>query len=134
MNILTKNRIIEKGDEFRHADGRWMPIPDANIGLQIMFSKYTEVRRPGEEPVAKYHDKVTPEGHPEEMPEKPRAHPEEQAPENTAEALEAFVERGLKAQEAADTAASYLPTVISEKAHSRPAPEPAVIIPSIMRI
>jgi hypothetical protein len=50
MNTLTKNRIIEKGDEFRHKDGRWMPVPDKNVGLQIMFSEYKEVRRPSETP------------------------------------------------------------------------------------
>lgn len=50
MIILTKNRIIEKGDEFRHTDGRWIPVPDKNVGLQVLFSEYKEVRRPREEP------------------------------------------------------------------------------------
>lgn len=49
MNVLTKNRILQKGDEF-NSEGKWKPIPAADFGLQIMFTPYKEVRRPTEEP------------------------------------------------------------------------------------
>ena len=38
-----------KGDEYRD-NGTWKPVPADDIGSQIMFTKYTEVRRPSEEP------------------------------------------------------------------------------------
>lgn len=47
MNTLTKNRILQKGDEYRK-NGSWMPVPEVDYGMQIMFTKYTEVRRPSE--------------------------------------------------------------------------------------
>lgn len=49
MNILTPNRIIEAGDEYRNGDG-WKPIPAKDIGLQIRFTPYKEVRRSTESP------------------------------------------------------------------------------------
>lgn len=54
MNTLTKNRILEAGDEYR-ANGIWKPVPDTDIGLQIGFTKYSEVRRPSEAPPATPH-------------------------------------------------------------------------------
>jgi len=51
MNILTKNRIIEKGDEYRYIGGEWAPVPEKLIGLQVTFSGCDEVRRPSEEPL-----------------------------------------------------------------------------------
>lgn len=52
MNILTKNRILQKGDQYRNNDpasnGLWHDVPENDYGLQIMFTKYTEVRRPSE--------------------------------------------------------------------------------------
>lgn len=50
MNTLTKNRILEAGDEYRD-NGTWKAIPPKDLGLQIMFTKYSEVRRPSEEPL-----------------------------------------------------------------------------------
>jgi hypothetical protein len=47
MNTLTKNRIIQEGDEYKD-NGKWKPVPKDDFGLQVMFSKYTEVRRPSE--------------------------------------------------------------------------------------
>lgn len=47
MNTLTPNRIIEKGDEYFQS-GEWHPVPPNDIGLQIQFTKYKEVRRPSE--------------------------------------------------------------------------------------
>ena len=38
-----------KGDEYRD-NGTWKPVSADDIGSQIMFTKYTEVRRPSEEP------------------------------------------------------------------------------------
>lgn len=49
MNTLTKNRIIQEGDEYKD-NGKWKAVPKDDFGLQIMFSKYTEVRRPSEAP------------------------------------------------------------------------------------
>ena len=49
MNTLTKNRILENGDEY--LSGReWKPVPARDWGMQIMFTKYAQVRRPREEP------------------------------------------------------------------------------------
>jgi hypothetical protein len=50
VNTLTKNRILEAGDEYRDKDGNWKKVPTTELGLQIMFSPYNEVRRPGEAP------------------------------------------------------------------------------------
>jgi hypothetical protein len=51
MNILTKNRILQKGDEYRsNGNGEWKPVPKDNFGLQIEFTDYKEVRRPSEQP------------------------------------------------------------------------------------
>lgn len=47
MNVLTPNRILQKGDEYRD-NGTWKPVPKDDYGLQIMFTKYAEVRRPSE--------------------------------------------------------------------------------------
>ena len=47
MNTLTKNRILAPGDEYRDGD-KWKAVPKEDIGLQIMFTKYVEVRRPNE--------------------------------------------------------------------------------------
>jgi hypothetical protein len=49
MNTLTKNRILQKGDEYRD-NGEWKPVPKENIGLQVMFTPYPECRRPSEKP------------------------------------------------------------------------------------
>lgn len=48
MNILTPNRILEAGDEYRD-NGTWKPITPEDIGTQVMFSSYKEVRRPKEQ-------------------------------------------------------------------------------------
>jgi hypothetical protein len=49
MNTLTKNRILQKGDEYRD-NGTWKPVADKDFGLQVMFTPYKEVRRPSEKP------------------------------------------------------------------------------------
>lgn len=52
MNTLTKNRILQKGDEyFEPKKGKgWTAVPSENFGLQIQFTDYKEVRRPSEQP------------------------------------------------------------------------------------
>jgi hypothetical protein len=123
MNILTKNRIIEKGDEFRHTDGRWLPVPAKKVGLQILFSDYKEVRRPSEEPQAL---RETPET--ARLTEAPKraVSPTPISPDS---GLGACTENPAKAEKektpvptpsgTGDTPAtnSHLPTVISRKAH-----------------
>lgn len=52
MNTLTKNRILQDGDEYLDSKGDWKPVPATDFGLQIMFTKYGEVRRPSETPSA----------------------------------------------------------------------------------
>lgn len=49
MNILTKNRILQEGDEV-FSGGMWGPVPSTEFGLQIEFSKYgnMQIRRPSE--------------------------------------------------------------------------------------
>lgn len=48
MNTLTPNRIIQQGDEYFGTDGMWHVVPEGDFGLQVMFTKYKEVRRPSE--------------------------------------------------------------------------------------
>lgn len=48
MTTLTKNRILQAGDEYLDPKGAWKPIPKNDLGLQIMFTDYKEVRRPSE--------------------------------------------------------------------------------------
>ena len=49
MTTLTPNRIIQQGDEYRN-NGTWKPVPKEDYGLQVMFTKYAEVRRASETP------------------------------------------------------------------------------------
>jgi hypothetical protein len=51
MNTLTPNRILKEGDEYRK-NGTWLPVPKDDYGLQIMFTKYAEVRRPSEKAIS----------------------------------------------------------------------------------
>src|SRR5262245_28666778 len=51
MSTLTPNRILQKGDEYSIRNGTWVPVPDKEVGLQIMFSglpKKSIFRRPTE--------------------------------------------------------------------------------------
>jgi hypothetical protein len=47
MNTLTSNRILQKGDEYLDK-GNWKAVPEKDFGIQVMFSKYSQVRRPSE--------------------------------------------------------------------------------------
>jgi hypothetical protein len=103
MNTLTKNRIIEKGDEFLDGD-KWKLVPQDDVGLQIEFSKYASVRRPAEKPFKQ----ISPE-----------------ATSATRSATGATKAEKVKTPAptpsgAGETphATSYLPTVVSRRAHS----------------
>lgn len=96
MNTLTPNRIIQKGDEYRQ-NGTWKPVPKDDYGLQVMFTKYAEVRRP-DEPEHKSR------GTGDTLPNPPPI--ETVAP--------CFPD---KATQEAHHAEAYLPTVVSKKAH-----------------
>lgn len=55
MNTLTKNRILQEGDEYNYDNKEpWKKVPKNDWGLQILFSPYKnmEVRRPSEKPVS----------------------------------------------------------------------------------
>jgi hypothetical protein len=106
MNTLTKNRIIEKGDEFRHADGSWLPVPDKSIGLQIMFSNYKEVRRPSETPPSSNGNVVV----------TPIEQPEQGSQVARQESAKLPIEGSIPSPA---STARELPTVVSRKAHSR---------------
>jgi hypothetical protein len=129
MNTLTKNRILQKGDEYRK-NGTWKPVPEADYGLQIMFTKYAEVRRPTETPfvhggapaipispdnvatakaapnVAKAEKEKSPAPTPSGAGETP---PVSQLP----------TPENLRKAGMIPNAESYLPTVVSKKAHKR---------------
>jgi hypothetical protein len=107
MNTLTKNRIIEKGDEFRNKDGTWQPVPDKAVGLQIMFTPYTEVRRPSEAPFKK-----------EVLAQSDNGNVTLAPPDAEVAKRVAFVKR-VAAGEPMPHENSHLPTVISPKAHTR---------------
>lgn len=47
MSILTNNRILQEGDEYKD-NGKWKPIPKKSVGLLVEFAKFKEVRRPSE--------------------------------------------------------------------------------------
>jgi hypothetical protein len=109
MNTLTRNRIIEAGDEYKD-NGKWKPVPKDDFGLQIMFSKYTEVRRPSEKP-------ISPDGG-SAIPAKAES---DKAPVPSHSGAGDTPLKNVPAQidEAARLAhaVSHLPTVVSKKAH-----------------
>jgi hypothetical protein len=47
MSILTKNRILQRGDQF-YDGANWKDVPAKDHGIQILFTKYDKVRRPSE--------------------------------------------------------------------------------------
>jgi len=107
MNTLTPNRILQKGDEYRD-NGKWKPIPKQDFGLQIQFTDYKEVRRPNETL--------------RETPETAKDAPTE--PKRVASPTP--ISSGSSRTESEKTPvpthsgtgdASYLPTVVSRKAH-----------------
>lgn len=111
MNLLTKNRILEKGDEYKTPSGDWKLVPDKDVGLQIMFSPYTEVRRPSEAPAKSGDGNVT-----LVPPPKPKVEP---LPAPAPLTGDADAKTGAKPEPVPEAAKSGLPTVISPKAHGK---------------
>lgn len=115
MNILTKNRILQKGDEYRN-NGEWKAVPEKNYGLQIQFTDYKEVRRPSETPFV--------HGGAPAIPCEPKSRGAETVKSKTrtpdAEKVNVPVPTpsGTGATPSHDHLASYLPTIISKKAHA----------------
>lgn len=101
MNMLTKNRIIEQGDEYLAPTGEWKSVPKEDHGLQIMFTKYEKVRRPSEAPIGQPNPVVV-----EHNTVVPRTEPIRTEPKPIEQINEA-IERKL-------------PTVVSVKAHKSP--------------
>lgn len=100
MNTLTKNRILQDGDEYC-TSGTWKPVPAKDFGLQIMFTDYREVRRPSEAPLQNGAGETPIRSRP--TPAEVRAHSAEPA---------------VESQPESKSSAPPLPTVISAKAHS----------------
>jgi hypothetical protein len=99
MNTLTKNRIIEAGDEYL-IDGHWKPVTEKLIGLQVLFSGLTQIRRPSEEPPKP----ISPDSGLGACTENPAKAESEKTPVPTHSGT-------------GDHSSSYLPTVVSRKAH-----------------
>jgi hypothetical protein len=118
MNTLTSNRILQKGDEYRK-NGTWMPVPKDDFGLQIMFTKYAEVRRPSEESKPISPDSERPEA------AKPSATVTAKAEKVNVPVPTPSGTGTTPAEEAPMTgtatgsSAEYLPTVVSKKAHTK---------------
>jgi hypothetical protein len=116
MNTLTSNRIIEKGDEYRD-NGTWRPVPDNDIGLQIAFTKYSEVRRPSEtlrETPETAKDARTEVAESPVSPTPISLKLEGSNPPVAAEGEQVTPHR------VAPVRSESLPTVVSKKAHTRP--------------
>jgi hypothetical protein len=130
MNTLSKTRILEPGDEFFFTKGScWRPIDPKFIGLQIMFSPYKEVRRPSEKPLP-----VPVLAEPNTVKhDVPSGEAKDASPERESTTLDhrdgtrVADSRGGQTnlaegdsnsgRVASPAEASYLPTVISKKAH-----------------
>ncbi len=118
MNTLTSNRILQKGDEYRK-NGTWMPVPKDDFGLQVMFTKYAEVRRPSEESKPISPDSERPEA------AKPSATVTAKAEKVNVPVPTPSGTGTTPAEEAPMTgtatgsSADYLPTVVSTKAHTK---------------
>jgi hypothetical protein len=131
MNALTKNRILEKGDEYKDKDGTWKPVPEAHLGLQVMFSPCQECRRPSEPEVIL---RETPEtARPTEAPERvvsptPISQPQQGVRSNQAAEAESDNSPVPSHSGAGGHSASYLPTVVSHKAHAKAAPKHVKVV------
>lgn len=137
MNTLTKNRILQKGDEYLTNSGDWKKVPDCDIGMLIQFTQYTEVRRPSEQPFTAKQCKPTAQerrldGLPYGAPNAPQ--PKEpisaggrspastivETPSPAPEPLRKATARTEHVEKQDHTGARDLPTVISAKAHKKP--------------
>jgi hypothetical protein len=144
MNTLTKNRILQKGDEYRD-NGAWKPVPKDNFGLQVQFTDYMEVRRPSETP-PKYRPTLklgTPNN--DQFGETPvtakaaRTEAPKRAVSPTPISPDSGERPAAKAEKEKTPVptpsgtgdASYLPTVVSKKAHMHTQESDRKIIDSI---
>jgi hypothetical protein len=124
MNTLTKNRILQKGDEYRN-NGEWKSVPKENFGLQIQFTDYKEVRRPSEQPFQQGSETVTRHAHNVETAGSTPAPAKPISPDSGKSVKAAPVakaESDTKSPASSHSGAgdaSYLPTVVSKKAHSQ---------------
>lgn len=112
MNTLTLNRILQEGDEYLNGNnGAWTKVPENDFGLQIQFSTYrkTQVRRPSEAPPKT--STIQPISPDSERPEAAK-------PSATVTA-KAESDESPVASHSATGDASYLPTVVSRKAHQQ---------------
>lgn len=120
MNTLTSNRILQKGDEYRD-NGSWKPVPKNDFGLQIQFTDYKEVRRPAETPFvhggapAIKVETISPDS--AAQPARKTSEGNERSESNAAKAES---DESPVASHSATGDASYLPTVVSKKAHGLP--------------
>jgi hypothetical protein len=112
MNTLTPNRILQQGDEYRD-NGKWKLIPNRDFGLQIQFTDYKEVRRPNETL------RETPDTAKDAPTEAPKrvASPTPISPDRSQSPAKAESDKSPVASHSATGDASYLPTVVSKKAH-----------------
>ena len=123
MNTLTKNRILQKGDEYRN-NGEWKSVPKENFGLQIQFTDYKEVRRPSETPQNLRGTPVTAKDAPTEVAKSPvsptisKSRKAGQSDETMAPS-QAEGDKSPASSHSGAGDASYLPTVVSKKAHSQ---------------
>jgi hypothetical protein len=108
MNTLTPNRILQKGDEYRD-NGKWKPVPENDCGLQVMFTSYAEVRRPTETPFV--------HGGAPAIKVSPDSVATAKAAPNAAKAESEKSPVPTHSGTGDPHSASYLPTVVSKKAH-----------------
>lgn len=111
-----------EGDEYLDTNMVWKPVPKNDFGLQIMFTKYAEVRRPsetttktisGEAHTGKTAEKQVPGVLPPPPPQPPK-------PLTPPKPL---------ADTFGKAKAKVLPTVVSTKAHTKPERRPHIKMP-----
>jgi hypothetical protein len=133
MNTLTKNRILQEGDEM-YAGGEWNPIPATEFGLQVEFSKYAKykIRRPSEPESTKQNGA---EGTPAPAPATPEAPNKGAAatakPDGKPSAPPLVKPRPLSETygKAKPKVPKVLPTVVSKRAHDpRSGEKPRVVV------
>lgn len=113
MNILTENRIIEAGDEYRNNGDAWKPVPFKDVGLQVRFTDYKEVRRPKEQSTVTV---TLPSISPDSETPMPKA----------AEIVTAKAESDNAPVPSHSGTGDTLPTVISPKAHKGTTRHPTI--------
>jgi hypothetical protein len=103
MTTLTPNRIIEKGDQYLDGE-KWKPVPEIDIGLQIQFTDYAQVRRPSEAPP---HTTLSPEQYAKLKPASPK--PLRETPDTAKESPTEAPKRAVSPDNLQKTLASEQP-------------------------